>query len=73
MSRSDAMKGQSQIITYIGYEPIITIICTFHQHIQQIFDLSKFYLQARYLQFQSLKKVEDLRMHYTVGRFTNYG
>ena len=31
-----------------------------------------FPIKARNLQFQSLQKVEDLRMHYAIGHFANY-
>jgi len=33
----------------------------------------KLAIKAHYLQFQSLQKVEDLRMHYAIGHFEYYG
>ncbi len=40
------------------------------QHIQQIFSLSKFHMEARHIQFDTMQNNEDLYMHYAIGGIT---
>jgi len=47
--------------------------CILRQHIQQIYDLSKFYLQARNLQPVLLQNREDYRTQSIMIQFENYG